>query len=206
MQILTISHSRQPQKVWLKFDDDSLLPFKIDDLVILNVKKFVEFDVAALTKIQAASSKFVMTEYALRQIAISPKTSKLLSQKLANYQRLIQKKYNYASEATSGLTEAVIQEISAKGLLDDSKFIEYYVRRHSKMSQMQLKYNLRTLGLEYSSQESDHDKIAKIIFQKSKTTNLTDFKTKNKLIASLYRKGFAINLVKTVIDEYLTNC
>ena len=206
MQILTISHSRQPQKVWLKFDNDLLLPFKIDDLVTLNVKKFIELDEAALAKIQAASARFIMTEHALRQIAISPKTSKLLSQKLTNYQRLIQKKYNYPSLITSGLIELIVQEISAHGLLDDTKFIEYYVRRHSKMSQMQIKYNLQSLGLKYSSLESDHDKVAKIIFQKSKTADLTDFNTKNKLIASLYRKGFAINLVKTVIDEYLTNC
>ena len=206
MQILTISHSRQPQKVWLKFDDDSLLPFKIDDLVILNIKKFVELDVAALAKIQVASSKFVMSEYALRQIAISPKTSKLLSQKLANYQRLIQKKYSLPSSITSGLIEIIIQEISARGLLDDAKFIEYYVRRHSKMSQMQIKYNLQSLGLTYTSQQTDQNGLNQLIAKKARVLDLTDFKTKNKLIASLYRKGFAINLVKTAIDEYLSNC
>lgn len=201
MQIVAINHSRQPQKIWLKFDNDSLLPLRVDDLVILGIKKFIDIDSDFFKKIQESSAKFALTEYALRQIAISPKIAKLLTQKLKIYSHRLVQKYNYPRDLISNLIEIVVAEISQKNLLDEAAFIESYLRRHQKMSQLQLKYNLRALGLSYIPTSSDKEKIVKLLSSKISNLDLSDFKTKNKLIASLCRKGFAIDLVKTTIDE-----
>lgn len=204
MQILAINHSLQPQKIWLKFDDNRILPLKIDDLVVLGIKKYTDIDNEFFKKIQLFSANFVMTEYALRQIAISPKTLKLLRQKLQIYSHRLIQKYQFSSQLLSSAIEKVIEYINSKGLIDDTKFIEYYLRRHPKMSQMQIKYNLQNLGIVYINHSSDKDKIIQILSKKVGNKDLTDFNTKNKLISALYRKGFAIGDVRTAIDEYLS--
>lgn len=206
MQIIVISRSRNPHQVWLKFDDNSLLPLKIDDLVVLALKKNIELSEAEFRNIQKKSAEYIISEYALRQIAISPKTQKLLNQKLSLYCQKISLKFKYPFELLKQITASTIDNIIDRGLIDDQAFIEYYVRRHSKMSQAQIKYSLQNLGVAVPqtnlSPISDIDKIKEILIKKHKNADFTDFKTKNNIMASLYRKGFALSDIKTAIDDW----
>lgn len=206
MQIILIGKSRSPNLVWLKFDNNSLLPLKIDDIVVLGLKKFVPLSDDEYTQIQHKSAEFLLFEYALRQIAISPKTKKILHQKLLNYCQRINQKFNYPLDLLNQLTATTLDNIVSRGLIDDSAFIDSYVRRHPKMSQVQIKYTLQNLGVvvpsSFQNQTSDVDKVKQILIKKYKNANMTDFKTKNKIIASLYRKGFALGDIKTAIDDW----
>lgn len=206
MQIITISSARLPERVWLKFDDDSLLPFKVDDVVLLKLKKFIDLSSTEYETVQKYSASYLLYEYAIRQLAISPKTRLALDQKLRLYSRKIIFKYNYPSKLVSSLVPVTLEKIDEKGLINDDEFVAYYIRRHPHKSLMDIKFSLQHLGVDLKDHPhlfvSEKDKIRTLITKKLRHQDLTDVNTKNKLISFLCRKGFALGDVKTIIDEY----
>lgn len=205
MQIITISPSRQSQQqVWLKFDDGSLLPFKVDDVVRLKLSKFSDITPELHQSILIASANYLLLEYSLRQIAISPKTRKSLTQKLRVYCQKLKYKYNLPTELVTPLIDPVVQRIADDGLLDNESYVEHIIRKYPRKSSAELVYLLRQQGINYSpspSSRTEIEKIKNLIVKKYRTYNLADYNVKNKLIGNLCRKGFPIEFIKTAIDE-----
>src|SRR5574344_981904 len=86
LQLISIKPaSRIKNRIWLSFSDSSFLPFFIDDVVKLSLQKNQEIDDQKLELITIKSLFYVGQEYALRQIAISPKTEKIIKQKLKTF-------------------------------------------------------------------------------------------------------------------------
>ena len=110
----------------------------------------------------------------------------------------------------------VIGYMKEYGYLNDERFTSLYVKsRKSTKSKQFIKSELLQKGLdkwvidevleaEYS-EDSEEDAellaIKKAITKKTKTPQLLTFEEKQKLIASLFRKGFDINKIKKVLDN-----
>jgi SOS response regulatory protein OraA/RecX len=213
MQIISIKSSKIPSRVWLTFSDHSFIPFFIDDVVKLSLVKNQEIDESKYQLIIQTCLFFIGREYALRQIAISPKTEKIISQKLKLFFQRVILKYQLKINNLnlSEINQQIIQDLKDRKLLNETNFIDYFLKRNSKKSRQQIIYSLRQLGVNQNllsqiefNQENDVDKI-KIFLNKKNIdkSKLSDYNEKNKLKASLFRRGFNISDINTAIDDWL---
>jgi len=205
MEIISVNVSKKNSRlIWLKFTDNVLLPLSADDYVLMHLKKFEPLTDEQFLTVQTASARFLLTEYSLRQVAISPKVRVLLSRKLRLYSQKINHSYQYPDGLVIGLIDSVVDKIDSLGLLDPVSFAEYFTRRHHRQSSSQINYQLRQLGISQKAIMSDDVAKIKLILQKKyKPEDFSDYQTKRKIIAKLYQKGFAVNDIKTAIDDYL---
>ena len=198
------SAKKNSQLLWLKFLEGRLLPLSIDDFVSLGIKKTQEIDDALFSQMEQRSARFMMLQYSLRQIAISPKIQSILVPKLKLYCRRLSLKFGYQSSLYPAIIDEIIQKLTDDGLLDEPGFVDYYLRRHSKKSVLENNYRLRQLGIKTVIPKipgSDSENIKKILLRKYSQINLDDFAARQKVIAALTRKGFALNDIKNAIDE-----
>ncbi len=213
MILAAIKTSRFPSRVYLKFSTGLFFPFFIDDIVKLSLITGEAIDDAKFNKIITASLSYLAWEYGLKQIALSPKTEKVLHQKISGYLKRVIFKYKYP-ENSADLKEIsfnCIQKIKSQGLLNDNEYIAYFIKKHYKKSKREIIYLLQQEGINVDSlspslfgEESDLDKIKKLLAKKvSDPKNLANFEYKNKITAFLYRKGFSLSNIKTAIDELL---
>lgn len=206
MQIVAISPSRRSNQFWLKFDDKSFLPIKADDVINLKLRKFVDLSDDLYQSTLDKSANFLISEYSLRQIAISPKVEPLLRQKIKLFCQKISQKYHYSPAILSSQTELVINYLNSQNLLNQQEYLDYLVRRYPKKSVTELNFKLKSLGINLSipvSRSEELFKIKDLLIKKYKSVDLTDYSAKGKVIAKLYRQGFALDLIKTTIDEHL---
>ena len=213
MQITSIKASKTPNQVWLTFSDNSFIPFFIDDVVKLSLIKNQEIDDSKLELITKTALQFKGREFALRQIAISPKTEKIISQKLNLYFRkmILKYKLNLNNLNLKEISQEIIDYLKSKKFFNQADFIRYFVKKNSKKSRQQIVYMLQQLGIDQASllsvkfnQESDLDKIKTLLDKKNlDKSKLSDYNEKNKLKASLFRRGFNISDINTAIDDWL---
>jgi SOS response regulatory protein OraA/RecX len=205
MILQQIRKSKSPEKIYLLFDNGGLLPLKIDDFVLVKIKVGMEIDFSLFSNISALSLHYLLLNYALNQIAISPKIESVLYPKLLRQINFYLHKFCYASIDTSPIIADIFSFLNQKNLLNPTVFAEYLIRRHQGKSQYYLRQLLAHHHLDPSlllSATDDLSKIKKLINKKNKSlSKAMDFKTKNRLIGFLSRKGFAYNDIKTVIDE-----
>ncbi|PJA51072.1 hypothetical protein CO009_02645 [Candidatus Shapirobacteria bacterium CG_4_8_14_3_um_filter_35_11] len=202
MQLLQIKKSHSRDKVWLTFDDGSFIPFKIDDIVIHKIKVGSEIDYDLLCQL---SLKFLLTSYALRQIAISPKIRSILLPKLKNQARYYIKKYNLIIGNYQNLIDDTLNYLEQKGWLDNNSYAKFLLKKHHQKSKRYLEQLFSHYNLDKSIlNNNDQDNIKNMLLKKiSKQPNPLDFKTKNKIIQSMMQKGFTYNDIKSAIDETL---
>ncbi len=203
MQITSIKTSKIPNRVWLTFSDSSFIPFFIDDVVKLSLLKNQEIDELKYQLIIKTSLLFIGREYALRQIAISPKTEKIINQKLKLFFRKVIFKYNLNINNLNleEISQQILKDLKDKKLLNEKDFINYFIKKNSKKSHQQIMYLLHQFGVNQDllssinfNQESEIDKIKKIISKKKNTDKL-------KLKSSLYRRGFNLSDINAAIDD-----
>lgn len=185
--------------------DQSSYILPLDWAVKLSLRPGLELPPDLLLKIKHQSSFYRLREYALRQIAISPKTEKILRQKMNVYCRKHQLKLPKT-------TEIIINDFKSNALLDEQKYVEYYLRRYPQKSLLILKHELLHKGISRDNilkniHEDSNKNIAIIqtILTKKKVTPkiLIDFKQKNRILSMILRKGFSIGEAKSAIDDYL---
>ncbi len=115
------------------------------------------------------------------------------------------------------IIDRVIEYVKHYGYLNDERFATAFVKsRKNKKSKLMIKNELQQKGIskdiiqtvleaEYEAEDSEDGEmvaIRKAIAKKTKAPeNLTD-KEKQKLIASLYRKGFDLSKVKQSLDKF----
>ena len=148
-----------------------------------------------------------LSEYALRQIAISPKTSYLLRQKLKIY---CQKNRLRAPNTIA----KVLKKIENKGLLNDQKYVEYYLRKYPKKSHNLVKLELGHRGISrqlieklvhYNAAQSENAIVLLLTKKKITAALMADPREKNRILSMILRKGFSLNEAKSAIDAYLKN-
>ena len=200
MQLIQIKKSHSSDKVWLTFDDGSFIPFKVDDVVIYKLKTNTEVDFDLLSQL---SLKFLLNNYALRQIAISPKISQILIPKLKNQARYYQKKYGLIISNSELIITEIINYLNQNNWLDTTAYANFLLKKHHKKSKRYLEQLFSFYHLDKNLLiNNDQDNLKNLLLKKiNKLPKPLDFKTKNKVIASLVQKGFAYSDIKFVIDE-----
>ena len=203
MQLTQVKKSRSSDKVWLTFDDGSFVPFKLDDYVLekLKIGDTVDFD-----HLCELSLKFLINNYALRQIAISPKIGAILIPKLKNQSRYYIKKYSFPDLNSSKIIDEIINYLENNNWLDQTAYAKFLLKKNQKKSKRYLEqlFSFYHLDKTLLNSDSDRDNIKNLLLKKmSHISKPLDFKTKTKLIQSLIQKGFAYNDIKSVIDESL---
>lgn len=173
MKIQQLKRSRISNRINIVFDDGFYLPFFIDDVVKNNLKIGNDVDFEALKII---STNYLAREYALRQIAISPKTETILRQKLR------QKFRNFDPEE-------IITAVSP--YLDDQKYIEYIQKKFKRKSNREISYRLKLAGISYTCHHDEKEKIEKLLQKK-----------KNISISALIGRGFAYDNIKSVFAKF----
>jgi len=202
---------RFPNRAIIKFSDNSFLPLGLVAIHQLHLKKNQNIDQSRLQEITNASLSFLLKNYALRQIAISAKTEKILQQKLQVFLRQTLIKYHLSPQSDHKI---IIQEtlsyIQDRGLLRPQELVDRVLRKHLNKSHFYIQQLLRQKGVDplLIPSSSPHQEIAKIkrilIKKHVKIQNFSDHNTKNKTIASLSRQGFSYSDIKAAVDD-LTN-
>jgi len=208
LKLLRLLPSRRTNnRVWLIFNDSSKLPFFIDDVVRLNLKANLDISEELFNKIKSASLYYLLYNYSLNQIALSPKIEKTLSPKIRQKLYFYQKKYHLDGDFTY-LIDQVIKKLSSLNLIDDVTFASYLFRKNKKHSRQYLSrlFSYYHLPLPPDFNSNDIQNIKDILVKKKYASlNLLENSVKNKLLASLLRKGFAYSDIKTAIDELYKN-
>lgn len=211
MLVLTnIKTSLIPNRVNLIFSDNSYLPFLIDDMVKLSLQKNQTIDEAKFSQIISHSLFYLGREYALRQVAISPKTEKIIFQKLRLFFIKTTKKYKHFSGFKfDSLISTIIDDLNSKNLLNQEDFVASFLIKNHKKSVNQIKFLLSQKGVDISlvniPKGDDLSSIKRILIKKRITKEiLSDYKAKNKLYNSLFRQGFEFSDIKAAIDDYLS--
>jgi len=206
LTLTNIKTSRVSNRVNLIFSDGSYLPFFIDDVIKLSLAKNQSVDTEKLDLIKQTSLKYLGREYALRQIAISPKTSKILIQKLKLF---FQKKRTDIS--TQNIIDEIISELESKKLLNQDDFVSYFINKNHHRSRTEIIFRLHRQGIDLSPQfldkilpQNDSDLIKKFLIKKKiDPKDLKNFNYRQKIMASLFRRGFNIDNIRAAIDDSL---
>jgi len=212
LQLSNIKASRITNRVNLIFSDGSYLPFFIDDVVRLALHKGQDIDAVQYDIIKDKSLLYLGKEYALRQIAISPKTEKKLELKLRIYFQKFKKKYNITDiNSVSSITSDIIADLNSRNLLNKTDFTSYFINKNRHKSRTETLYLLSQQGIETTpfvtnQLDSNNDlELIKKYFSKKRISPelLRDFKYRQKIMASLFRRGFKLSDIKTIIDDCL---
>ena len=210
LSLVNIKTSRIKNRVNLVFSDKNYLPFFIDDVVRLSLVKNQELNSEILDQIKYLSLLYLGKEYALRQIAISPKTEKILFQKLKIFFYKKTQKFNLLSlTPVDSIINQIIADLKEKKFLNQENFVDYFIKKNKFKSVVEIKYLLKQKGIDTSSlnisSDNENDSIKKILYKKKVNRKLlSDYSYKNKLYASLFRRGFTMVAIKTAIDEFLS--
>ena len=198
---------RTKNRVWLIFSNSLKLPLYADDVFKLGLKAKQEIGDELFEKIKTSSLYYLLYNYSLNQVALSPKISQTLSPKLRQKLYFYQQKYKLNGDYQF-LVEEILNKLFSLNLLDEISFADYLLRKNKKRSRQYLSrlFSFYHLTLSQDNPEVDIQNIKEILLKKKYLSlNLSDNTVKNKLIASLLRKGFAYNDIKIVIDESIKN-
>jgi SOS response regulatory protein OraA/RecX len=211
MQISKIKASRISNRINLIFSNNSYLPLFIDDFAKLSLTKGQQLDKETLDIIFQKSSTYLGREYALRQLTSSPKSEKLLSQKLNQFFFRSSKKFPFPDSFDfASINQNIIKELKSKNFLNQDDFISYFVNKNRHKSSRQILNLLFQQGIKIDPDflnknlpANDLQLIKKYLDKKKiDSKDLSDFKYKQKVIASLYRRGFNLNDISSAIDDH----
>lgn len=215
MNIHSIRATIYPSRVHIELDGGLILPLIVDDVVILKLSKGQELDDDLFKQLVFKSIYYMLRNSAMIQINNSPKTEKLLSRKLSISLQKIINKYDYPKGILdySGVIKQLCSDLKGKGLLDDADFTQFFIRKNHSKSRRQIEYLLQSAGVDrqlinkYLPVGSNQkEEVLKILTKKNvSASNLKDFSFKNKLTASLYRKGFTLSDIKVAFDDITNN-
>lgn len=108
------------------------------------------------------------------------------------------------------IADALIAECQERGHLDDKAWVESFVRqRLGRESARAVVAKLRTKGIpskeaaaavaHWQDPAEEQQQIARLLETRYRSKNLTDFKERQKVIASLLRRGYPYDAVAAVL-------
>ena len=168
LQLLRLLPSRRTSnRVWLIFNDSSKLPFFIDDVVTLGLKTNLEISDELYGKIKSTSLYYLLYNYALNQVAISPKISQILSPKIKQKLRFYLRKYKLTGDYDY-LIDQITDKLLSLNLLDEFAYANYLLRKNKNRSRQYISrlfshYHL-TLPQDYQPQDTNN--IKEILLKK----------------------------------------
>lgn len=112
--------------------------------------------------------------------------------------------------------ERVLQEYKEKGFLDDEAWLQSFVRTRRKryaipalVAQLRAKglspHTLQFLAEEWDDGESDIASIQHLLQTRYRLRDLSDYKSKQKVVASLLRKGYSLDRIRIALHRLQSN-
>lgn len=113
------------------------------------------------------------------------------------------------------IREKIIEEFTNLGYINDEEWIEGFIRVQmiKKIGPKAIQQKLQAKGIssesishlleKYTSPQTQQEQIQQLLNTRYKSRDLTDYKQKQKVIASLLRKGFDYEVVRNTIMEWL---
>ena len=212
--IISIRANSISSRVNLELSGGQVLILLADDIVKLRLSKATPVDDSLYKKIIEATVTLLLRDYALRQVNLSPKNKHILLPKIKQQLKIIIKKYLLPKDIDySSIIESLIKTLENKKYLSDSDLANYLIRKHSKKSPMYIRQVLSNSGIdplhylsELPSSTNQIQEIKRQINKKIKSTlDLDDRVSRQKIMASIYRKGFSLTNINRAIDEIRHN-
>jgi len=214
MYIKSIKPTKSSSTMILVFNDNSILPFSTDDLVKMNIKKHVDLTSELTTQIYQKSAEHQLWEYSLRQLSMLSQPEKTIAQKLKNFSRkiILFTDLKNSTLDTAPMISGIVSRLKERGLISNSDYAQNFVKKSQNKSKRQILAQLFQKGIDRSDLNQavssiDDKKKIRIFLEKKKYTykNFTNYSEKNKIMASLYRRGYTLSDIKSVIDDLLNN-
>ncbi len=191
------------------------LKIAIDDFGREKYKRGRGLNEAEWCKLVRLAVGFLAKNYSFNLLSISAKSE-------AELKRRIEKKIdNWLAKNKIDMDKNIIDDIVCTNLdflrkkkfVDDGVYVESMLRKYKNKSKKEIFFKLLSKGVdknvinEYMVDVDDREKeaIRTCIVKKMRGKNELGRDEKRKLLASLYRKGFSIELAKTEIDELTNN-
>lgn len=106
----------------------------------------------------------------------------------------------------------IIEEFSSLGYLNDEDWLNAFIRSHIKryglkMISLKLKAkgvspeDSQTLTKQWKDSEQEISTISELLRTKYKNKDLQDYKTKQKIIGALIRKGYSFELIQKALNQ-----
>lgn len=214
MNIVSIRANSNGSRVNLELSDGRIFILLADDIVLLKLSKGQELDQSLFSKIITQTSTLLLRDYALRQVSISPKNKHILLPKLKLSLKTLIQKYSFPKDFDyQPIISHIISQLEEKKYLSDTEVGNSIIRKNSKKSPLMIRQLLLKSGLNPSdfssllpSQSSQNEEIKRQINKKiSLPSDLKDRLFRQKIMASLFRKGFSLVNINRSIDEILQN-
>jgi len=211
-QLVSIRLSpRFPSKALLSFSNQSTLPLDLKNLKQFNFKTGQKINPVLFSGLCLLSFTPLLQNYALRQIAISAKSQKEITLKLARFLSQLVRKHQVKNFTKSDLLiSQTIAFLNQKKFLQPTDFVDAVIRKHPYKSASYLRRFLihhqidpNLLPPQTVSPDCQKQIIKNIIKKKYQKYDLSDFKQKNKVISALYRRAFSYSDIKLAIDDLL---
>lgn len=141
------------------------------------------------------------TVYVLKRLSMKPYLTAELEKRME--ERLV----------SSETIQRVITECQRLGYLNDQEWLDSFVRRHlaRNLGPMAILMKLRAKGIsqtiaqqlldKFDHGEGRKERIHHLLATRYRSRDLSDFHTREKVIASLIRKGFSFSDIKDAIRE-----
>jgi len=205
MKLIKVKASKQPGAVWLIFDDQSYLPYSTDDWIKQKINLPCDLSPEQYQQLIDISFSYRLKIYSLNQIALSPKTKSDLKPKLKLKARFLSQKYKISSPNLDTIISTVFDYLEEHDLIDEKSYVDYIVSKYSHKPQAYISRYLASKGIDprkYAIVKDDGQLLKKILMRpKYQNMAKSDYKTRQKLIASLIRLGFAYDDIKSFIDS-----
>ncbi len=168
----------------------------LDQLLQEKLKKDLEIDENRVEALQKLSDEGKLKQRVLDWLMIRPHSTKEF------------RDYMYKKKAEKDLSEAWIEEFTAKRYLDDKSFAEWFAeqRVHKNKSQRAIESELRAKGISVDvirevlgSSQVDNKEAIKALIQK--IGNRPRYRDRKKLITYLLGKGFNYSDIKEVLED-----
>ncbi|MCX6726718.1 MAG: RecX family transcriptional regulator, partial [Candidatus Shapirobacteria bacterium] len=133
---------------------------------------------------------------------LSPKIKRELQPKLKLKARFLSQKYKISTPNLDTIISTVLDYLEEHDLINEKSYVDYIVSKYSHKPQAYISRFLSSKGLRQHSIVKDDTELLKDILSRPKYQNManTDYKTRQKLIVSLIRKGFTYDDIKATIQ------
>lgn len=206
MIVKTTKPNRSLQAVYIYTDTSAIYILPLVEALKLKLRPGDEITDPSF--FEKASLTYLLKEYALRQVAISPKSRHILSQKLTQKLSFYQHKFKY-TEAIA--LDTILDYLEDRKLLDQKAFARHILYKNKNKPLMYIKQKLKQANvgqediqemLSEVSQDHQIDLLKKHIAKlKLKYQKQPQFVQKQKILASLYQKGFPIDKALSLLDQ-----
>ena len=157
------------------------------------------------------SLKWLAKDYILRKLSISQKSKVVLKSKtkikILNW--LKENKIDFKTDRLEELIDIELNKLEENKIIDDNQYVANFINKSKRKSNRQIEYELKNKGISGDAvrqalaerENGEEEVIRNLISKKLKNNNKLSFGERGKLIASLIRRGFSIDKVKSLIDE-----